>query len=67
MESSFHHKLAVSFDATRALLSGGDGKVLNFIGNGAGIFTTEADSTHKLVSMAGGYRFTDAATGDQRL
>jgi len=64
-KSSFHHKLAVSFDATRALLSRGDGKVLSFIGNGAGVFTTDADNTHKLVSIAGGYRFTDVATGDQ--
>jgi YD repeat-containing protein len=66
-KSSFHHKLAVSYGSTKALLSRGDGKVLNFIGNGAGVFTTEADNTHKLVSIAGGYRFTDVATGAQEI
>jgi YD repeat-containing protein len=64
-KSSFHHRLVVAPGATRALLSRGDGKILNFTGNGAGIFTTDADNSHKLVSIAGGYRFTDAATGDQ--
>ncbi|WP_164483770.1 MULTISPECIES: LamG-like jellyroll fold domain-containing protein [unclassified Polaromonas] len=64
-KSSFHHRLLIATGATRALLSRGDGKVFNFIGNGAGVYTTDADNTHKLVSIAGGYRFTDVATGDQ--
>jgi len=66
-KSSFHHRLVISTGAARALLSRGDGKVINFIGNGAGVYTTDADNTHKLVSIAGGYRFTDVATGDQEI
>jgi YD repeat-containing protein len=66
-KSSFHHRLVISTGAARALLSRGDGKVISFIGNGAGVYTTNADNTHKLVSIAGGYRFTDVATGDQEI
>jgi YD repeat-containing protein len=64
-KSSLHHKLQIAVGSRRALLARGDGKVLNFTGNGAGAFTTDVDNTHKLVSIPGGYRFTDVDTGDQ--
>lgn len=61
--SNFHHKLEVAANAKSALLSRGDGSVLNFSGNGAGIFTSAGDNPHKLVSITGGYRFSDVFSG----
>jgi YD repeat-containing protein len=62
-KSNYHHQLEVSATLKSALLSRGDGFVINFSGNGSGSFSATADHTHKLVSVAGGYRFTDTLSG----
>ncbi len=62
-KSNYHHQLEVSATLKSALLSRGDGFVLNFSGNGSGIFTATADHAHKLVSITGGYLFTDSISG----
>ena len=61
--SSFHHKLQVAANRKSALLSRGDGRIINFAGDGSGTFTAASDNPHKLVSITGGYRFTDSFTG----
>ncbi|WP_158307824.1 LamG-like jellyroll fold domain-containing protein [Ramlibacter tataouinensis] len=64
--SSFHRKLRVATNSRSALLTRGDGKVLNFRGNGGGGFSpAEGDNANKLQSVTGGYLFTDVSTGDQ--
>jgi YD repeat-containing protein len=65
--SSFHRTLSVLNTPgypKSALLARGDGKVLNFSGDGTGVFTTNADGT-TLSEITGGYRVTDPASGDQ--
>jgi YD repeat-containing protein len=62
-KSNYHHQLEISATLKSALLSRGDGFVLNFSGNGSGAFTATADHAHKLVSVTGGYLFTDAVSG----
>ena len=64
-KSNLHHRLRVSLDLKSALLSRGDGSVINFIGDGFGTFTGTADNPHQLSTVSGGHIFTDAATGDQ--
>ncbi|MBA2672392.1 LamG-like jellyroll fold domain-containing protein [Ramlibacter sp.] len=62
--STFHRRLAVSIGQKAALVSRGDGTVASFSGNGSGGFTAAGGHVHKLVSLTGGYRFTDSATGE---
>lgn len=62
-KSSFHRRLQVSPGLTKALLSRGDGQILTFAGNGSGTFSGEGYNANKLVTITGGYRFTDVATG----
>lgn len=64
-KSSLHHRLQVSLNRKTALLTRGNGEVLSFSGNGAGTFSPTSDHANKLLSITGGYRFIDAATGDQ--
>jgi YD repeat-containing protein len=61
--SSLHHKLQISLDGKQALLSRGNGEILNFEGPGAGVFTSSAANPHKLAGISGGYRFTDIISG----
>ncbi|WP_374249821.1 LamG-like jellyroll fold domain-containing protein [Thermomonas sp.] len=60
--TSFHRQLYLSVTGGSALVTRGDGTVLNFTGNGAGVFTPTAGNPHKLESITGGYRFTDVNT-----
>jgi YD repeat-containing protein len=62
-KSSYHHRLSLAPGLQKALVTRGDGKVINFNGNGAGIFTSVVDNSHKLTSISGGYRFTDVLSG----
>jgi YD repeat-containing protein len=66
-KSSFHRRLQISVGSSRALLSRGDGRVLNFSGNGAGLFTADVGNASKLITITGGYLFTDASSGDQEV
>jgi YD repeat-containing protein len=63
-KSSLHHILQVSPNLKKAHFTKGDGTILGFDGNGAGVFTGEAGNPNKLVSISGGYRYTDIDSGD---
>jgi YD repeat-containing protein len=62
-KSTLHHKLQLNSGLTSAMLSRGDGYVVNFIGPGDGTFVPAGGHPHKLASVAGGYLFTDAYSG----
>ena len=66
-KSNLHHKLQILAGRKKALLSRGDGAVLNFTGDGTGAFTGDTGNPHKLVKVPLGYRFTDFDTGDQEM
>jgi YD repeat-containing protein len=61
--SSLHRKLVVDTGLKGARVARGNGQVVSFSGNGAGVFTADARINDRLLSIAGGYRFIDA--GDQ--
>ena len=63
--SSLHRRVLVQGDRLGALVARGDGHTVSFGGDGTGIYTPQADSNDRLVSIAGGYRFTDAANHSQ--
>jgi YD repeat-containing protein len=63
-KSSLHRKLQVTPNLKKALLTRGNGTVVNFDGTGAGVFTGEAGNPNKLASITGGYLFTDIVSGD---
>jgi len=65
--TNLHRKLNVSPTLQTAVLSRGDGRLLSFTGNGSGAFTAAANRNETLVSVTGGYRFTDIANGIQEL
>ncbi len=62
-KSNLHHTLQVATNLKGAMLTRGNGLVINFTGNGSGAFTPDTGNAHKLVSISGGYRFTDDITG----
>lgn len=62
-KTSFHRKLLLAPDGLAAVLRRGDSSVLNFSGNGAGVYTPEPSNPHKLQTVTGGYLFTDVNTG----
>lgn len=63
--SSLHKKLTIGAANKGARVSRGDGSAVSFNGDGAGTYTPDADTNDRLVSINGGYRFTDAATKTQ--
>lgn len=60
--TNFHRKLLVLAANKGALLSRGDGDVISFDG-ASGSFVAAGSLAHRLVAVAGGYHFSDAATG----
>ena len=63
--STLHRKVFVQASGQGALVARGDGRTVNFDGNGAGVFTAEADINDRLATVTGGYRYTDAAAQTQ--
>lgn len=57
--SNLHRSLQVAPNLTRAVVSRGDGTVLNFVGDGAGAFTAVGGHSNRLAAVTGGYRLTD--------
>ncbi|AYQ29531.1 MULTISPECIES: LamG-like jellyroll fold domain-containing protein [unclassified Polaromonas] len=65
--TNLHRKLNISPTLQTAVLSRGDGRLLSFTGNGAGVFSAAANRNETLVAVTGGYRFTDIVGGIQEL
>ena len=63
--SSLHRRLVIGAAKKGARVSRGDGSSASFIGDGAGAYTPDPDINDRIVSINGGYRFTDAATKAQ--
>ena len=59
--SSLHRRVLVQAAGKGALVARGDGRTVSFSGGGAGVFTAEADTSDRLFSVTGGYRYIDAA------
>jgi YD repeat-containing protein len=58
---SLHRSIKVEHGLRGARVSRGDGQEVSFVGNGAGAFVAPARINDRLVSVAGGYRYYDAA------
>ena len=58
--SSLHRRLVVEAGLKVARVARGNGQIVSFSGNGAGVFTPEANINDRLLSVVGGYRFIDA-------
>jgi len=63
--TNLHRRLQVALSLKTATLSRGNGRILSFTGTGAGVFSAPANRSETLVSVAGGYRFTDPVNGSQ--
>ncbi|WP_431096855.1 hypothetical protein [Polaromonas aquatica] len=63
--SNLHRKVLVQAAGLGALVARGDGRTVSLNGNGAGVFTAEPDINDRLVIIAGGYRYIDAAAQTQ--
>ena len=63
--SSMHRKVLLHADGKGALVARGDGHTESFTGNGAGAYTADSNTQDRLVSVPGGYRYTDAAARSQ--
>lgn len=61
--SSLHRKLLIDSGAKGARVARGNGQVVTFSGNGAGVFVPDARINDRLLSVAGGYRYIDASEG----
>ena len=61
--SSLHRKLVVDSGLRVARVARGNGHIISFSGDGAGVFTAETNINDRLLSVAGGYRYIDAAGG----
>jgi YD repeat-containing protein len=59
-DSNLHLSLSVSPDRKLARINIGNRKTVSFFGDGSGAFTPDADSTERLISIQGGYRYIDA-------
>jgi YD repeat-containing protein len=59
--SNWHRRLIVAAGFKTALAVRGNGHIASFTGNGAGVFTSEANVNDRLLSVGGGYRYTDAS------
>ncbi len=59
--SSLHRKLVVAANLKAARAARGNGQLISFVGNGVGLFASNANSNEKLLSVNGGYRYIDAA------
>ena len=58
--SSLHKKLALDVGLKAARVARGNGHIISFSGDGAGVFTSDTNINDRLLSVAGGYRFIDA-------
>jgi len=65
--TNLHRRLNVALSLKSATLSRGNGRILSFTGTGTGVFTAPANRKETLVSVAGGYRFTDPINSTQEL
>jgi len=63
--SSLHRRVLVQANGKGALVARGDGYTISFNGNGTGTYTAEADTNDRLLSIAGGYRYIDAAASSE--
>jgi YD repeat-containing protein len=63
--STLHRKVLIQANGKGALVARGDGRTVLFNGNGAGIYTGEADVSDHLLSITGGYRYVDVAAQTQ--
>jgi YD repeat-containing protein len=59
--SNLHRRLEIGPNKRGARATRGDGRVVSFVGDGTGVFTADADSNDRLLSITGGYRYIDAA------
>lgn len=58
-ETSVHKKIVIAASNLGALAHRGSGRHVRFTSPGNGVFTPEAPSTDKLLSVSGGYRYID--------
>jgi YD repeat-containing protein len=58
---TLHRRVVIDDGQRAARVSRGDGRVVSFSGNGAGVYTALPEVNDRLLSVAGGYRFFDAA------
>jgi YD repeat-containing protein len=58
---SLHRSIKIEHGLRGARVSRGDGQEVSFVGNGSGGFTAPPRVNDRLVSVAGGYRYYDAA------
>lgn len=63
--SSMHSKLVVDTGLKAARVARGNGHIVSFSGDGAGVFTADGNVNDRLLSVSGGYRYVDASAQTQ--
>lgn len=59
--SSLHRRVFIEGPKKGALVARGNGHTTSFTGNGYGTYTPEADTNDRLLTVAGGFQYIDAA------
>ncbi len=60
---SFHRTLRIEHGLRGARVTRGDGRLVSFLGNGAGSFTATSNTNDRLEYSSGAYRYYDQASG----